>query len=507
MTESKNLSPQEPNITARMSAEQLSAEHERLGRAVTKIISDYARTLDSLPVTSEATPSELEKIFDEPLPLDGISAEGVLAGFERDALPHVMQIASPRYYGLFNPTPLPIAVWADALASAINQNGAAWRNSPSASIIEARVLRWLCRLVGYDAAGFGTLASGGSEANLIGLKCARDRAHKDVRDRGVRAGDSELVVYASEQCHYSLVKSVDILGLGRENLRKIETDDRFHIRTDLLREAIETDRRLGRTPCCIAGAAGATSTGIVDPLDELADIAREYNSWFHVDAAYGGALAFSEKHKGRLRGIERADSITIDPHKWMFVPFACGATLVREGGLVLRDAFDITPEYLSEKRESMQGTDVEYDFFRYGQLGTRRFNALKIWMALKFMGVRGYAEIIERQIELTHYLAARLDELKEFERVGEVETAVCCFRYLPESIRSQPFHAQDSLQLKLQQRVEQSREAWVSSTVLKGRRAVRVNVNSFLTERRHIDDLVELLRRESAKLLEERELL
>jgi aromatic-L-amino-acid decarboxylase len=504
MTESKNSDRQEPTTTA---TARLSAEHERLGRAVTKIISDYARTLDSLPVTSSATPSELEKIFDEPLPLEGTSADLVLARFEQDALPHVMQIASPRYYGLFNPTPLPIAVWADALASAINQNGAAWRNSPSASIIEARVLRWLCRLVGYDASSFGTLASGGSEANLIGLKCARDAAHKDVRDRGLRASDCELVVYASEQCHYSLVKSVDILGLGRENLRKIETDDRFHIRTDLLREAIEADKRLGRTPCCIAGAAGATSTGIVDPLDELADIAREHGSWFHVDAAYGGALAFSEKHKSRLRGIERADSITIDPHKWMFVPFACGATLVREGGLVLRDAFDITPEYLSEERESMKGADVEYDFFRYGQLGTRRFNALKIWMALKFMGVHGYAEIIERQIDLTHYLAARLDELKEFERVGEVETAVCCFRFLPASVRSQPPGVQDSLQLKLQQRVEQSREAWVSSTVLKGRRALRVNVNSFLTERRHIDDLVELLHRESAKLQKEGELL
>ena len=483
----------------------LGAEHERLGQAVTRIISDYARKLDGLPVTSAAAPAELEKIFDEPLPVQGISAEEILARFEQDALPHVMQIASPRYYGLFNPTPLPIAVWADALASAINQNGAAWRNSPSASVIEARVLRWLCELVGYDDESFGTLASGGSEANLIGLKCARDRAHKDVRDRGVRASTGELVMYASEQCHYSLVKSVDILGLGRENLRKIETDDLFHIRTDLLREAIEHDRRAGRIPCCIAGAAGATSTGVVDPLDELADIAREQACWFHVDAAYGGALAFSQKHKALLRGLERADSITIDPHKWMFVPFACGATLVRAGGRVLRDAFDITPEYLSEDRRSMKGADVEYDFFRYGQLGTRRFNALKIWMALKFMGVQGYAEAIERQIELTHYLAAQVDELAGFERAGRVETAVCCFRFLPESVRHESPARQDSLQQKLQQRIEESREAWLSTTVLKGRRAIRVNVNSFLTERRHIDDLVELLRRESARLIREGE--
>ncbi|HKC62541.1 MAG TPA: pyridoxal-dependent decarboxylase, partial [Pyrinomonadaceae bacterium] len=181
-----------------------------------------------------------------------------------------------------------------------------------------------------------------------------------------------------------------------------------------------------------------------------------------------------------------------------FVPFACGAVLVRDGGRVLRDAFDITPEYLSEERG---GEDVEYDFFRYGQLGTRRFNALKIWMALKFMGTSGYAEIIERQIELTNYLAARIDELKGFERAGQVETAVCCFRFLPDEVRRQDGAAQDSVQQKLQQRVERSREAWISTTVLKGRRALRVNINSFLTERRHIDNLVELLKRESDRLL------
>jgi glutamate/tyrosine decarboxylase-like PLP-dependent enzyme len=490
MTESKNFGP------------DLSAEHERLGWAVTEIIAEYARALDGLPVTSAATPGDLEKIFDEPLPAEGIAAEEILARFQTDIAPHAMQIPSPHYYGLFNPTPLPIGVWADALASAINQNGAAWRNSPSASVVEARVIRWLCELVGYDGlTSFGTLSSGGSEANLIGLKCARDRAHADVRDRGVRAAAGDLIVYASEQCHYSLEKSVDILGLGRHSLRKIETDDLFHIRTDLLREAIEDDRRAGRTPCCVAGAAGATSTGVVDPLEELAQIAGEYDCWFHVDAAYGGALAFSDRHKHLLRGIERADSITIDPHKWMFVPFACGATLVRGGGRVLRDAFDITPEYLSEQRESMQGADQKYDFFRYGQLGSRRFNALKIWMALKFMGTRGYSRIIEQQIELTHYLAARLDALGDFERAGRVETAVCCFRFLPAEARRQDGAARDALQRALQQRVEQSREAWLSTTVLKGRRALRVNVNSFLTERRHIDDLVELLRRESAELI------
>jgi aromatic-L-amino-acid decarboxylase len=492
----------------------IAAEHERLGRAAVRIISDYARTLDAAPVCSTATPAELEELFDEPLPLEGVSAEEIFARLSRDVIPHAMNIPSPRYFGLFNPTPLPVAVWADAVASALNQNGAAWRNSPSVSVVEARVLRWLCQLVGYGEESFGTLTSGGSEANLIGLKCARDRAVEGVRDRGLRSSSDlrsasdatgnlagapgNLIVYASEQCHYSLVKSVDILGLGRENLRKIETDERFHIRVDLLREAIQSDIAEGHTPVCLAGAAGATSTGVVDPLDELADVAVDARLWFHVDAAYGGALAFSEKHRWRLRGIERADSVAFDPHKWMFVPFECGALLVRGGGHVLREAFDITPEYLSEERG---GADVEYDFFRYGQLGTRRAMALKVWAALKALGVRGYAEVVEQQIGLVNYMATRFDDTEEFERVGEVETALCCVRFLPREARQKPASEQDELQRALQQRVERSGGAWLATTVLKGRRALRINVNSFLTERRHIDDLIELLRREGAKLV------
>src|SRR6185369_10546749 len=300
---------------------------------------------------------------------------------------------------------------------------------------------------------FGTLASGGSEANLIALKCARDAVAASIKDRGVRTAPGDLVIYASEQCHYSIDKSADILGLGREGLRKIPTDDRFHIAIDSLRDAIAHDREAGRVPCCIVGLAGSTSMGVIDPLESLAAVARENDCWYHVDAAYGGTLAFAPKHKHKLNGIELADSITFDPHKWMFVPFACGATLVRDSGRVLRDAFDMTPEYLSEDRG---GADVEFDFFRYGQMGTRRFNSLKLWMAIKFMGREGYAKTVEHQIGLTNYLAKQIDSLPDFERVGEVETAVCCFRFVPKA--DLDF---DRLQQRLQQTIERSGEAWL----------------------------------------------
>lgn len=478
--------------------DDLREQHERLGRAVTAIITEYAATLDARKVTSTATPQDLEKLFNEPFPEKGITPEEILERFTEDVVTHAMQVPSPRYYGQFNPTPLPIGVWADALASALNQNAGAWRNGPTSAMIEARVLRWLCELIAYGPESFGVLASGGTEANLIALKCARDRAQPTAIGQGLRSAPRGLTVYASEQCHFSIERSVDILGLGRSSLRKIATDERFHMSTDALQEQIEVDRSAGCTPCCVIGIAGATSTGVIDPLAELAAIAKENHCWYHVDAAYGGTLAFSEKHRGKLKGIELADSVTFDPHKWMFVPFACGAVLVRDGGRVLRDSFDITPEYLNEDRG---GADVEFDFFRYGQMGTRRFSSLKLWMALKFMGRQGYADVIERQIDLTDYLASRLDELTDFQRLGPVETAVCCFRFLPEYLARADGSEQDRLQQKLQQKIERSGEAWITTTVLNGRRALRVNINSFLTERRHIDDLIELLERMSKDLV------
>ena len=472
-------------------------QHKLLGKAVPEIINDYAAALDSRRVTPAASPAELETLFDEPLPEKGIAIEEILRRFRTDIEPNAMGVPSPKYFGQFNPTPLPIGVWADALSSLLNQNAGAWRNGPTSAMIEARVIRWLCDLLEYGSRSFGTLASGGSEANLIALKCARDRVATTIKDNGVRSAAGDLVVYASEQCHYSIDKSVDLLGLGRSSLRKIPTDERFHIRTDVLREQIARDRAEGLLPCCIVGVAGTTSTGVIDPLEALAIVARENELWYHIDAAYGGPLAFSSKHRDKLRGIAFADSITFDPHKWMFVPFACGATLVRDGGRVLRDSFDMSPEYLSEDRG---GADVEFDFFRYGQMGTRRFNSLKLWMAIKFMGREGYAQTVERQINLTNYLAAQLDQLPGFKRVGEVETAVCCFRYLPDSVSRLDVVEQDRVQQQLQQTIERSGEAWLTTTLLHGRRAMRVNINSFLTEQRHVDVLLSALQRATSTL-------
>src|SRR3954468_1469558 len=298
-----------------MTTDTLRDQHEKFGRAVTELIARHAAGLETAPVTSSATPGDLERLFAETLPAEGTPAEQIFDQFARDVAPHAMQVPSPHYFGQFNPTPLAIGVWADALISSLNQNAGAWRNGPTSAMIEAQVIRWLCELIGYGEQAFGVLASGGSEANLIALKCARDRVSSEISRRGVDRGCG-LTVYTSEQCHYSVEKSLDILGIGRESLRKIETDERFHVRVDRLCDAIRKDVSEDRKPFCIVGVAGTTSTGVIDSLPELAEIAREHDCWFHVDAAYGGALAFSDEHKTKLAGIEQADSITFDPHKW-----------------------------------------------------------------------------------------------------------------------------------------------------------------------------------------------
>src|SRR6185503_6135906 len=205
-----------------MTTESLREQHEKLGAAVTRLIAEHAARLDSAPINSGATPDQLKQLFDQPLPINGASAEQILDQFAREVAPHAQQVPSPHYFGQFNPTPLAIGVWADALCSSLNQNAGAWRNGPTSAMVESQVIRWLCELIGYGSNAFGVLASGGSEANLIALKCARDRASEyAVCNQGARALARDFTIYTSEQCHFSVEKSLDILGLGRESLRKI----------------------------------------------------------------------------------------------------------------------------------------------------------------------------------------------------------------------------------------------------------------------------------------------
>jgi glutamate/tyrosine decarboxylase-like PLP-dependent enzyme len=423
-----------------------------------------------------------------------------------------------------------VAVFSEALCAAMNQNTASWRHAPSGTAIEKRVIRWLCDLFGLpEGSSFGTLTDGGSLANITGLKLAVNRAlgrHLSQVDNIESPGPemAKLTFYVSAQAHYSFEKAADLVGLGKNQLRRIPVDDIFRVDLQALEQAIRADVAQGLKPACIIGIAGTTNTGSIDKLDRLAELARRHGCWFHVDAAYGGAVILSEMYGTMLRGIEQADSITVDPHKWFYMPFSAGGILVRDGEC-LRKAFLVYPEYYMEKmlqedeteqnghghrvlpdrRSFHQGDKV--NFFQYGIQGSRRLNALKLWLTFKAVGRRQYAAWIEKDIELARILAARMRRQPDFRILGPNTLGICNFRWEPrdaDGVLLFSAEENDQLNRDLQEMIEREGDAWFSFTVLAGQVALRVNVENRSMEQSDIERLVQVIRRAADRILAER---
>src|SRR5688572_440669 len=316
----------------------------RFGREVADLAASY---IEGLETVSLATPgaSDLEAALGGPLPEEGMDPYALLDEVRRVVVPGSFHLSSPRYFGLFNPTPTVIGIYADTIASLLNQNAGAWSHAPAGAQIEKTVIRWMCDLAGYGPGAFGTLTSGGTLANITGLKVALTERVPDVRRIGVAAAEGRPTFYVSSQAHYSIDRLADILGLGSEGMRRIECDPQARMIPDSLERCVIADRDDGRSPFCVIGIAGTTVSGAIDPLPALADVCARHRLWFHVDAAWGGAARLSRRHTRLLDGIERADSITLDPHKWFSVPYAAGALITRDGSS-LRRTFEVEPAYL-----------------------------------------------------------------------------------------------------------------------------------------------------------------
>ena len=303
-----------------------------LGQAAADWIARHFADLKDLPVIPATTPAQTFARFAEPLPERPTPWPELLQRFERDVVPLSFHLPSPRYFGLMNPTPLPIAVFAEALGAALNQNVGAWHHSPAATAVERTVIRWLCDLAGFPAASFGSLTPGGSLANTTGIKIALAAAFPDTTRRGLWGLAARPVLYASTEAHFSIEKSANILGLGSEGgMRKVPVDGDSRMDVGALRRMVAQDRAAGLHPFCVVGIAGVTSNGVIDPLDAIADAARDLGLWYHVDAAYAAGGLMSDALRPRFKGIERADSITMDPHKWWYMPYPCGAILTKDG--------------------------------------------------------------------------------------------------------------------------------------------------------------------------------
>lgn len=454
-------------------------------RRVSDLVTDLLAGASGGRVAPDARPRDLEALFDEPLPAEGADAARLLDDVRMRVAPNSLDVGHAMHFGLMDPSPLPVAVFADAIASALNQNVATWFSSPAATHVEARVIRWLCDLVGYGDDAFGLIVGGGSVANLVGLKTARN-ASGDVKRRGLH-GTARRVLYTSVQGHYSLERAMDTLGLGRENVRRVAVDDHQRMDVDALRAAIDADRAAGLEPLAVAATVGLTNTGNVDPIERIADVCAAKRVWLHVDAAWGGGILLSDRHRGLAAGLSRADSVTLDPHKWMFIPFTTGVLLVRERAALLDSGDHEAPEYLTDDATD----DPPVNFHYYGIQGSRRFDALKLWIALKHLGRRGYAAIIDRQVSLAQRLGRALGARDDFEVTNRVELALVCARYRPPGIDCPD--ALDAIQRAIQKRVEREGRAWVSTTELNGRRSLRVNIASFRTRADDIDALVEIL--------------
>jgi aromatic-L-amino-acid decarboxylase len=468
-------------------------EFREAGHRVVDLLSEYLGQIEQMRVFPDAGPEQIRSVFDEPLPDAPESLDAVLDEVQQKLLPYCTQVGHPGYMGLITPSPNPVGVLADFICSALNQNLGAYSIGPGAVEMERRTIRWLNDLVGYGAEAGGNLTSGGMMANFIGLKLARDWASQDrAQHEGIRG---RMAVYVSEERHVSVDKSVDAIGLGRDALRPIPTDAQFQVRLDALEATIECDKHAGMRPMCIVGIFGTTNTGAVDSIRQLRRIADREGMWLHADAAYGGGMLLSHHRPMRDQGLELADSITIDPHKWFYAPLDAGAVLVKdEKRLTL--SFGIKPSYLTDELDQAK---QRYQYYVHGFEQSRRFRSLKVWMSFKRYGTRQIGEWIDNNVRQAHHLYALVEAHPDFEPASNPPMSAICIRYRGagmEEAQSKLLHAE------VVDRIEKSGRFWISTTELKGKTWFRINPVNFRTRTEHMDQLLAMLEQECSQAVE-----
>jgi len=465
-------------------------EFRRIGHQVIDQLAAYFESLEDRPVFPRTAPEEIERLFDEPVPREGQPAEAVLDELEQKLIPSCTHTGHGGYLGLITASPLPIGVIGDLLASALNQNLGAYSIGPGAVALERRTVRWLCDLAGYGPEAGGNLTSGGMLANLIGIKLARDHASAQrAQQEGV---EGRWALYVSEERHVSIDKAADAVGLGRGSLRALPTDEHLRLRLDALENRLAEDRRAGIRPACIVALAGTTNTGSVDDLRALRTLADREGVWLHADAAYGGGLLLSHRWPDVLAGLQLADSITIDPHKWFYAPVDAGAVLVRDAAQLTR-SFGQRPAYLTD---AFDDAGVRYQYYVHGLEQTRRFRALKVWMSLKRHGADEIGRWIDANVEQARHLHELAQAHPRFASAVEPPMSATCLRYLPE--RALTPAELSALHHRVVERIEKSGAFWIGTTVLKGHTWFRACTVNFRTTLGHMQRLMAALARECA---------
>ncbi len=454
------------------------------------LFSELIARLPDLPVGRAWGREDVEQGVAREVPEEPMDQADLLSYLRSMLLEYSVYTGHPRFMAYISGTGTVPGAVADMLASGVNMNVGGWRLSPAATEVELALMRWFAEMFGLPATTGGLIVSGGAMANFVALKVARDvKASWDVRNQGVAAGPP-LVLYASEEVHVVIDRAADMLGLGQEAVRKIPVDGGFRMRPDALREAIARDREAGAVPFAVVATAGTVATGAIDPLPEIAELCAGQDLWFHVDAAYGGPAVLAEDLRPLFAGIERADSIAFDPHKWLYTPHSGGCVLIRD---VAHQAvsFQVAPSYIHQDPElAIQAVD----FNSLGPQFSRGFQALKVWVSLLAHGRRAYAARISHDAALARYMGAMVEEHPELELASPVGLSICCFRYVPPGLAVGPDRDAyvSELNERLMTEIQRDGRAFCSNALLDGRWALRACIVNYRTEADDVDATLEV---------------
>jgi glutamate/tyrosine decarboxylase-like PLP-dependent enzyme len=462
-----------------------SETRRRLGH---RLIDQIDVFFSSLPHRAVQRPLEKRSYgpIHDPLPEFGEDASKVLDEVCREMVDQGFHVPSANYFGLMNPTPTYMGVLAEALVAGLNPQLATLARSQLASKIELETVRWIGERVGWPGEFNGTFTSGGNEANFSGLALALASSFPNSIEEGVASIGAHAVFYASAESHHSLDKSAGLLGIGRKALRRIAVNEAAQLDPQKLDQAIKADQSLDRKPFCVVATAGTTNSGTVDDLVAISEICERHKLWLHVDGAYGASAIFSDQHRDLVRGIERADSLTIDPHKWLAMPFAAGVILTRHPATLER-AFSVAAPYMPKAAGALLP-----DNSRISTQWTRRMNSLKLWLTLRVHGRQAYEELIDHQLKLAGSFAAWVEASKRFEVAVPPTLPIVTFRLRPTGLDAQQLAAAHG---NIVDEVTRDGRRWISETLVKGESVLRMMVISYLTEERHLLELESALTR------------
>ena len=481
-----NLHPADGGSTLDPSAEEI----RRWGNAALELMAEYLGTIRDRRVYPQTSSREIREKLDRDLPENGADFEGLLQTFREVVLPMSRHNGHPRMFGYVQAPGMALAALADLLASALNANLTAWRSAPAAVEIERVTIDWIKQIVGFHSDAVGLFVSGGSMANFAALATARRaKAPEDVLSKGAYSFPRAMRVYASTETHHSVAKAAALLGIGRDNVREVAVDERLKIRLDDLEAKIVEDLETGHLPFCVVGNAGTVNTGACDPLREISEIARRFDLWMHVDASYGGFAILAGSARNLFDGLEEADSVALDPHKWLYLPVDCGCVLYRDAQKA-RATFAHDAEYT---RVMAQEADEAFAFWDYGPELSRRFRALKVWMLLKGVGLRALGEAIEKDLACARYLESLVRTSDDFEMLASVELSIFCFRHLPPGQRSD--EELDAWNERLLVELQRDGSSYLSNARVGGRFCLRGCVMNYRTTLRDMEILLEDLRR------------